>query len=445
MRRGITGMALLLALVPGAVFGADWPNWRGPYYNGSSPETGLPVRFSPTENVKWSVSLPGPAASTPIIWGDQVFLTSTDLKNQGLLALCLDRQTGKVRWQHYVGTGYRPGGEGNEIQLDSRSNYASPSPVTDGKRVVFFFGNGDLAAFDLQGRKLWQRNIQKEYGDFAFQWTFGSSPQLYAGKLYLQVLQRNLAVGNRGKDGNPSYLLALDPATGKELWRHVRPSPAQMESLEAYSTPIPYEHNGRRELIIAGGDVLTGHDPETGKELWRWGTWNPGHREAWWRLVPSPVAGGGVVVVCAPKRAPVYAARAGGSGTLGTSGLVWKSEERSEVTSDVPTPLFYQNRFYVLSDLRKALSCVEPQTGQVVWSVPLPGNTMYWASPTGADGKIYLVNLRGEVCVVQARDGKILHTVAMDNSEDPDVRSTIAVARGNLFLRTTRRLYCIGK
>lgn len=444
MKRNAACTLLLLTLIPGAVKAADWPNWRGPAYNGSSPETGLPTKFSKSENVKWAASLPGPAASTPIILGDKIFLTSTDLKEQGLIALCLDRKTGKTKWKHTVGSGYHPGGEGNDIQLESRSNYASPSPVTDGKHVIFFFGNGDLAGFDMAGNRLWDRNVQKEYGDFSFQWTFSSSPQLYAGKLYLQILQRNQPVGSRGKDGNKSFLLALDPSTGKELWKHFRPSPAQMESLEAYSTPIPHENNGRKELLIAGGDVVTGHDPATGKELWRWGTWNNGHREPWWRLVPSPVAGGGVVVVCAPKRAPVYAAKTGGNGDLGTAGLAWKSEDRSDVTSDVPTPLFYKGSFFVLSDLRKAISCVEPGTGKTLWTTPLPGNAMYWGSPTGADGKIFLINVRGEVSVVNAGDGKILHTVAM-GEEDAEIRSTIAVAGGNLFVRTNSKLYCIGK
>lgn len=444
MKRFLATAIVFCTLGANAVLAADWPNWRGPDFNGSSPETGLPTQFSRTNNVKWAANLPGTSAATPIIWGDAVFVSSTDLKGRTLVALCLDRKTGKLRWKKEVGTGYRAGGEGNAIQLDARSTYSASSPVTDGKRVIFFFGNGDLAAFTMQGKELWFRNLQKDYGDFSFQWTFSSSPQLYGGRLYMQILQRNQAVGNRGKNGSQSFLLALDPATGKEQWRHVRPSPAQMESLEAYSTPIPIEHNGRKELLIAGGDVVSGHDPATGRELWRWGTWNPGHREAWWRLVPSPVAGNGVVLVCAPKRAPVYATKLGGSGNLGTAGLVWQSEDRSDVTSDVPTPLFYKGKFIVLSDVKKAISCVEPKTGKVLWNTPLPGNSMYWGSPTGADGKIYVINLRGEVSIIEAASGKILNTIPM-GEENADIRSTIAIAGGNLFIRTDTKLYCIGK
>ena len=444
MRKSAGFLLILFAVSVTRASAQDWPNWRGPEYNGSSPATGLPTKFSPTENVKWAAALPGPSAGTPVIWKDSVFVSSTDTKAQDLLAICIDRKSGKERWRKSVSTGYQAGEQGNKLQLDERSNYASPSPVTDGKRVVFFYGNGDLAAFSLNGDKLWQRNLQKEYGDFAFQWTFSSSPQLWDDTLYMQILQRDQPVGPRGKSGAESFLLALNPDSGKELWRVVRPSNARMESREAYSTPIPYKHNGRTELLISGGDVVSGHDPKTGKELWRWGTWNTDHREMWWRLVPSPVAGGGVVVVCAPKRAPVYAAKLGGNGDLGVSGLAWQSEDRSALTSDVPTPLFYQGKFYVLSDLRKSLSCVNPLDGSVAWSVQVPGNQMCWGSPTGADGKVYLINLNGEVFVMDAADGKLLHQVAMAEGES-DIRSTIAVAYGNLFIRTNGKLYCIGK
>lgn len=437
-------VAALTLLAVGSVQAQDWPNWRGPHFNGSAEAKNLPVKFSPKEGVKWTLALPGPSAATPIIFGENVFVSSADFKNQTLAALCLDRKTGKVKWQHAVGSGYQAAGEGTKVQMDDRSNYASPSPVTDGKRVVFFFGNGDLAAFDLNGIKLWQRNVQKDYGDFAFQWTFSSSPQLYDGRLFLQILQRDRPVGPRGKPGAQSFLLALNPDTGTELWRQERPTAAIMESREAFSTPIPHEQGGRKELLIAGGDFVTGHDPATGKELWRWGTWNDAHRAASWRLVPSPVAGGDVVLVCAPKRQPVYAARAGGKGDLGMAGLAWKSPERSEVSSDVPTPLFYNGKFYVLSDVRKSLSCVEPKSGEAVWTVPVPGRQVCWASPTGADGKIYLINLDGDVFVMDAATGKVLAENPMA-AEGAEIRSSIAVAHGNLFIRTNDTLYCVGK
>ncbi len=415
----------------------NWPQWRGPLFNGATTETNLPSQWSKTENVLWSLALPGPSPATPIIWDNTVLVSSTDPGPKALLALAINRSDGKVLWQHQVSEG---------SGRDTRSSYASSSPTTDGKIAVFFYGNGALATFDFAGKQLWARNLQTDYGDFAFQWTYGASATLHQGKLYVQILQRDVPVNGYGRTDGPieSFILALDPATGKTLWRQVRPSDAVAESHEAYSTPIPFTHDGRPELLIAGGDCLTGHDPVTGKELWRWGTWNPrkiGH----WRLVPSPVTGGGVILACAPKGDPIYAIKAGGVGTLGDAGIAWKSDQVREVTADVPTPLFYLGDFFVLSDVRKALSRVDPQTGKIKWTVRTPGDSKYEASPTGADGKIYLMNFRAQTAVVDAADGKILGQADMGEEGDDMTRSTISIARGEIFIRANRKLYCVGK
>ncbi len=434
----LTPLAFALPfLLATAAPAADWPQWRGPFFNGSTTEKNLPAKWSKTENVAWSAPLPGPSAATPAVQSDHVFVSSTDKQAKTLMALALDRKTGKVLWQQKVADG---------IQRDDRSTFASGSPVTDGQRVIFFYGNGDLAAFDYSGQKLWARNIQKDYGEFAFLWTFSSSPLLYEGRLYIQVLQRDVPVSGRGrKDGpNESYLLALDPATGKTAWRHARPSEAVAESREAFTTPIPFEHDGRKEVLIVGGDCLTGHAPETGAELWRWGTWNP-NRVGHWRLVPSPVAGAGIILACAPKNAPVFAVKAGGSGQLGEAALAWTTAEQRTITSDVPTPLFYDGDFFVLSDLRKTLARIEPKTGKVKWSLNTPGSSKYEASPTGADGKIYLMNFKGDVVVVDAAKGEVVNTIAMGDEGDNQTRSSIAVAHGQLFIRTNQKLYCVGK
>jgi outer membrane protein assembly factor BamB len=234
--------AIAVLWLCGSLRAENWPHWRGPHFNGSSTEQKLPADFSKTNNVRWVASLPGPAAATPIVWGDHVFVSSTDLRTKTLRALALDRRTGKELWSQEVTPGFK---------LDDKSNLASPSPVTDGELVCFLYGNGDLVAFDFSGKKLWARNLQKDCGQFAYQWTYGASPTLFDGKLLIQVLQRNVPVHGRGrKDGpNDSYLLALAPQTGAELWKHVRPSEAHEESLEAYSTPIPFEHAGRREIL----------------------------------------------------------------------------------------------------------------------------------------------------------------------------------------------------
>lgn len=438
----LTTILITLALTTAAQ-GADWPNWRGPNYNGSAEASGLPDDFAKDKHVKWAVDLPGPAAATPIVLGDKLFLSSTDLKSQKLLAMCVDRKTGKVLWQQEAGSGYQPGGAGTPIQLQDNSNYASPSPVTDGQRVVFFYGNGDLIAYGLDGKRLWGRNLQRDHGDFSYQWTYSASPTLYAGKLYVQILQRDEPVHDVGKEGNESFLLALDPATGETIWKHIRPSDANKESLESFATPIPYEHDGRKELLIAGGDYLTGHDPETGRELWRWGTWNPEHREEWWRLVPSPVVGEGVALVCAPKRAPVYAVQVPVSPNDQPK-LLWTSESNKAIASDVPTPAFAHGSFYILNDQRPVgLSRVDPKTGKAIWTTEMPGKFLYRSSPTVADGKVYCMNYHGDVTVVDAQSGKLLHTAAMGEEDDDYTPSTIVAADSDLFIRTQTKLYRI--
>ena len=198
-------------------------------------------------------------------------------------------------------------------------------------------------------------------------------------------------------------------------------------------------------MLVIGGDVLTGHDPQTGKELWRWGTWNPNQIEHW-RLVPSPVAGDGVFLACAPKGDPIYAVKAGGSGVLDKSALAWVSRQARDISADVPTPAYYDGDFFILSDVRRCLSRVEPKTGKVKWTVPTPGREKYEASPLAADGKIYLINFVGQVSVFNAADGKVIHSTSMDDPANGEVvRSSIVAAHGQLFIRTTRKLYCVGK
>lgn len=437
-------IALLSSVFAFAVHAGDWPNWRGPAFDGSSTETGLPDKISAAENVLWKAAMPGPAASTPVISGDHVFITTTDAEAKKLLGLCIGRKTGKTLWQKELGSGY---------SADERSNFANPSPVTDGKVVIFHFATGDTAAFDFSGKELWKRDMQKDYGSYAIQWTPASSPVITDGKVIFQVLQRNASFefgGNRkgNPDGpNDSYLLALEPATGKEVWKHVRPSDAVAESLESFSTPMPWTFNGRAELLVTGGDCITGHSLADGSELWRYGTWNPdkiGH----WRLVTGPVAGDGVVLACAPKRAPVYAVKAGLSGKLEEKDLAWISgaDVNSEhVSSDVSTPLFYKGRFYILNSDRKSVACVEPRSGKLIWEHRMEGGVKIEASPTAGDGKIYFQDMRANVTILAAGDeAKVLYSGSLAEGEEKDVRSSIALSGGQLFIRTTRTLYCVG-
>ncbi len=431
----------------------DWPHWRGPRHDGSSSATGLPATLDRTQAVRWSAALPGPGAATPIVSGERVFVSSVDEEAGMLVALCFDRTSGELRWGEEAGSGYRPARSGEErgtpIGVDRRSNYASPSPVTDGERVVFFYGNGDLVAFDLDGKRLWSRNLQRDHGDFAFQWTFAASPTLWDGLLYLPVLQRDQPVDGVGRDDAASFLLAIDPESGADVFKRERPSDAALESRESYATPIPFAADGARALLVVGGDVLSAHDPRSGEDLWRWGSWNPGHREEWWRIVPSPVVGAGRVLVCAPKKQPIYALRLDGepaSGALGDDALAWKSAgKRDPLSSDVPTPAFHRGSFYVLGDGEGALSRVEPATGKALWTVALPGRSPWEASPTAADGRIWCLNHAGLVAALDAESGKLLTEVALGEEDTGPIRSSIAVAHGALFVRTETTLFCLGR
>ena len=367
-----------------------------------------------------------------------MFISTANLASGTLRAMCLDRLTGKVRWDNAVGEG--------KLNKDERSNFSSPSPVADAGRVFFFYGNGSLVAFDHAGKELWSRNLIKDYGDFAFYWTFSSSPTLFNGKLYLQVLQRNEPADGHGRTDGPieSYLLALDPATGKNLWRVIRPTDATFESFESYATPIPFQQDGKWQLLITGGDHLTAHDPETGRELWRTISFNAAHATNW-RHVPSPVAGAGVVLECEPQRNPVYAIKPAGSGMLPRSAIAWDSAERREFSSDVPTPAFYDGDFIFLSDTPKTLLRIEPATGKIKWKLATPGRLSFQGSPTVADGRIYFMNFGGDVAVVDAAKGELIANIPMGEPGDDLTRSSISVADGELFIRTNHKLFCIAK
>lgn len=440
-------MACIGLLLPLSANAAEnWPQWRGPNLNGSTTETGLPDKLDPDANALWKAVLPGHSNGTPIIWEDRVFITALDRQSQKLLAICMDNKTGKPLWQREVGEGFAS---------NDRNNLATPSPITDGKTVWFYYGSGDLAAFDMEGKPLWSRNLVSEYGPFNINWLYGSSPLLHEGKLYVQVIHRDVSPrgGRRGGaapgSGGPasalasadSYLLIIDPATGKNLARVIRPSDARAESKESYATPIPYKNNGKTEILLVGGDCVTGHDAETGKELWRFGGWNPQMQGAW-RVVPSVVIADTKAIFCTPQSASrTIAITLGGSGDISTTHKAW---ENTQAKSDVPVPLLFQGNLYVLDgDFRKGISCLDPKTGTTKWNAPIASSSVLRVSPTGADGKIYVMNEQAEVWVLSAADGKILSNTTL--ATEGQARGSIVAAQGRLFVRTGNTLYCFGK
>ncbi len=447
MKFPLHSFLLAATLVSSAARAENWPNWRGPNQDGSSPEKGLPAKFSKTEGVKWSAALPGLSASVPVVWGDKVFLTAPIEAEKKLVGLCYDAKTGKELWRSVISEG--------DLQWDNKSNLASPSATTDGKRVVFLFANAIIASFDLDGKQEWKRDIKETHGAFGTQWTYGSSPLLDGGKLYIQVLQRNevfefqgFPKGTPGKDMS-SYILAMDPATGKDLWKVIRPSDAMSETLESFASPVCFTFEGQRQLFIVGGDCITGHDASSGKELWRWGNWNPDQNKNL-RLVPSVVVGDGIALACSPKKRPVFGVKLGLSGRQDDSALAWTSDPK-QFTSDVSTPAFYEGKFYILDSDKRALSCVEPKTGKVIWSGDTGSKSKFESSPTVADGKVYMTNFWGDVYVVKAGGTtfELLSVNEMGDGTKPNgdarsCRSSIAAAGGHLFIRTQDKLYSVG-
>ena len=410
----------------------DWMQWRGPNFDGSSEATNLPDTIDKSK-AAWTTQLPGIGNGTPVVAGDRVFIGCVDPQSTKLLGVCVSRTDGHILWSKEVGTGYTK---------SDRNNAASPSPVTDGKSVYFYFSTGDLAAFDMEGKPLWQRSIQKDHGTFNILWIYSSSPLLYKGKLYIQVIHRNVAA--KGVSGGPggvdSYLLAVDPQTGQDLWKVIRPSGAVGESRESYATPTPFEHDGHSEIVLVGGDCVTCHDAETGKELWRASGWNP-EKIPHWRLVPSVTvdAKDGLVFASAPKGGPVMAIKDGGSGDVSATAFAWKSDGKtSGISSDVCVPLFYHDNLYVLNGDKKAIYCIDPKTGEKKWTGELGGRSVFRASPTAADGKIYCMNENGEVWVVSAEPFKILSQTDLEGKPS---RGSIAVTDGMVVIHAGDKLF----
>ena len=307
MTRACIAMAGVM-LLSTSVRADNWAQWRGPHFDGSTAETHLPDALDVKSNLAWSTEMPGPGCATPVVFGDRIFFTALDKSTKKLLALCAGKGDGKILWSKEIGYGN---------VSNQRNDMASPSPITDGKTVWFYYGTGDLVAFDYTGTQRWARNLEKDFGKFHMQWISSASPLLFNGKLYVPVLHRDVPIPSRGAGPSAtaapseSYLLCVDPATGKDLWRIIRPTDALDESQESYATPLPIEVGGKSQIVIVGGDFVTGHDPDNGKELWRTPNYNPSKSRTY-RTVASACAGDGLVFASPPKHGPMFAIQPNG-------------------------------------------------------------------------------------------------------------------------------------
>lgn len=425
MRRQLSlalSLTVFTCLLSLAVASAEnWPQWRGPMLNGISNEKNLPVKWSTEENVTWKLPMPDRSGSTPIIWDNIIFLNMADgTKNTGTLSFwAVDRTKGTVLWKKPLGTG---------DHMMRKQNMSSPSPVTDGKTVWVLTGMGVLRAFDFKGNELWMRDIPTEYGKFGLNWGYGSSPLLHENFLYVPVLH-----GMRTDE--PSYILKLDKTTGKTIWKHDRPTPAIQESPDSYITPMLLKHNGAMELIISGGDCVTGHDLATGKELWRAYGLNP-ENNPFYRIVNSPVIADGLIYAGA-KSKPYMAIKAGGRGDVTNSHRAWTID----TGPDVPTPVTDGKYLYIVRD-NGGFLCLDAKTGKEIYPPQRLKPGTYSSSPVLADGKIYATNEEGWTVVVKA--GPQFEVLA-ENALGDYCLSSPAISDGQIFMRTSGALYCIGK
>lgn len=425
--RSMLCLFVLAALLLPAAHGAEWSQWRGPLHNGStSEESPLPEQFGPTQNVLWAAPMPGASAATPVTMGDSVFVASTGDDPAVLHALCLDRNTGALRWQKALV---------HDAEPNARNSMTACSPVADAERVYFYFGTTNLFAFSHDGEPRWSVDLEAEYGPIRLWWGYSSSPLLVGDRLYIPVLAGLNTPQGRTDAG--SYLICLDAATGKVIWRKHRPSDAVNESLDAYTTPVPRTVDNKLTIVAAGGDYITGHDAATGEELWGHNM-NP-RKIGNWRLIPSALVVDDLVVGIQPRGGDVYAFRPQPGTRLPYEQTVWRYEER---TADVPTPLYYQGRIYVLNGVRRSLICLDPETGREIYNEDLGGGARFWCSPTAGDGKIYCLNEAGQVVVVAA--GDTFKALSRADFGGGPCQSSVAISEGRLYVRTAEKLYCIG-
>ena len=420
MRLGLLTICLWTAI---STAGAadNWPQWRGPSLNGVSGEIGLPIKWTTTQNIAWKLKMPAFSGSTPVIWGDRIFLSvATSDRNGSLELWAVDRNNAQVVWKRAIAGG-------NNYQR--KQNMSSPSPVTDGQYVWIMTGVGVLKAFDLSGREIWTRDIQKDYGRFGLNYGYASSPLLHLNSLYLQVLH-----GMNTRD--PSYLLRLDKLTGRTVWRVERPTNARFESPDAYTTPALLQYAGKTEIVVTGGDVVTGHDPDAGREAWRADVLNPDHDGAY-RLVASPVVIGDMII--APSRNnPLVALRPGGRGDVSRSHVAWRFTRGP----DVPTPVSDGTYVYVVND-NGVLHCLDLKTGAIVYGPTRLPSDSYSASLVVGDGKVYVTSENEGITSV-FRAGPKFELLATNTFNDYCLSSP-AISDGQIFIRTAGYLWAIGE
>lgn len=441
---------LLLALVclsVGATTTADtglphWSEWRGPFHNGMA-RGDAPTSWSDSKNIKWKTAIPGRGNSTPVIWGDKIFLTTAvaigkapeppaapadnaggqrgrggpgggagPLVEHKFEVLCLDRKSGKVIWQKTAKVATP-----HEGYHRAYGSFASNAPITDGKNLYAFFGSRGIFCYDLNGKLIWEKDLGVQM-KMRLQFGEGSAPAIDNERIYLVFDQES-----------NSFIVALDKRNGKEVWRAAR------DEQSSWGTPLLVEHGGRRQLIVSATRKVRSYDVKTGKVIWECAGLGS-------NVIPAPVIHNGVVYVMSGHRDPkLMAIRLGKEGDLtGTDAVVWSQTRGVAYTL---SPVLHDGRLWVVTD-NGQVSCFNVATGEPYFhQVRLPRPYNFKASPVGAGGKIYLASEEGDVIILKMSDK--LEVLATNTLEDQIFIASPIIVDGEIFLRSQNTLYCISE
>ncbi len=398
---------LAVCLWSGLATGADWPGWRGPDGQGRSAEKNLPLKWSATENVQWKTPLPAGGNSTPVIWGDKVFLTQANQGGTVRSLMCLARADGRLLWQKDVS-------HTDQESTHKANPYCSASPVTDGERVVVSHGSAGMYCYDFAGQKLWKTEV----GKLEHMWGNAASPILYG----------DLAILWCGP-GERQFLLAVNKKTGASVWQHQEPGGRSRGGMPhgSWSTPLVIEVGDRDQLILSVPLKVKGFDPKTGKELWSAGGLSS-------LVYTSPLHAGGVVVSLGGQPAHV-AVKVGGSGDVTKDSFTRPGSKQFGSGVIVGEHVYHIDGYGVPH-------CWELKTGKEIWQVEKrPGTGACWGSMVYGDGRLYVTNQNGDTLVFAASPKYELLAI---NRLREHTNASIAISNGQFFIRTYEHLWCVG-
>ena len=412
----LSGSALLILFITGISSADNWPAWRGLHGDGSSAEKKLPLKWSPTENVRWKVKLPGPGSSTPIIWGDRIFLTqSLNKEGSERAVMCFDRSEGKLLWQKSIPF------EGKE-STHATNPYCSASPVTDGERVIASMGSAGVVCYDFEGKQLWQRDL----GIFEHVWGTAAAPILYG----------DLVILNCGP-GERTFLLAMNKKTGEDVWKIEIPGGDRDNKkgggwIGSWSTPRIVSVDGKDQLIMSWPMAVKAHDPKDGTVLWEC--------EGLTRLVyTSPLISSDAVVAMSGYGGSAVAVKLGGKGDVTTTHRLWHHSKQNP--QRIGSGVIVGDHVYMANAGPGTVQCIEVRTGKQLWDTQRLGNS-HWGSIVHADGKLFVTDQNGDTHIFAAKpEFESLGKNRLGEHTD----ASIAISNGELFIRTYQHLWCIGE